>query len=360
MLRGDFVGGLPMFVDRVEERWISAFLRTFELCAIEADMPVAILGETQSRALNVQLAELALARLGAKPFHLTATTPPQTAPVPVRSTGACQALRGHPGILAALKSVPVIVDVTVEGLMHAPELPEILASGARVLTVSNEHPEALERLVPEPWLKDYVQAAARLMRHSRTMTVTSAAGTDLRVDMEGASTVGIWGYTTKPGTLAHWPGGIVVSFPRAGATNGLLVLDEGDINLTFKRYLEQPVSLTIEEDFVRDIAGGGTDAELMRRYWAAWDDINAYAVSHVGFGMNPGARYEALTLYDKGDINGTELRAYAGNFLFSTGANEFAERYTEGHFDLPMRGCTIALDGQNVVTDGVINWEALK
>ena len=62
----------------------------------------------------------------------------------------------------------------------------------------------------------------------------------------------------------------------------------------------------------------------MRRYFAAWGDREAYAVTHVGWGMNPRARCEALTMYDKRDTNGTELRAFAGNFLYSTGANEFA------------------------------------
>ena len=37
------------------------------------------------------------------------------------------------------------------------------------------------------------------------MTVASAAGTLLDIDMAGASTVGVWGWTDKPGTLAHWP-----------------------------------------------------------------------------------------------------------------------------------------------------------
>ena len=79
---------------------------------------------------------------------------------------------------------------------------------------------------------------------------------------------------------------------------------------------------------------------MMRAYLAAWGDREAYAVSHVGFGMNPAARYEALAMYDQRDTNGTELRAVAGNFLFSTGANEFAGRYTAGHFDLPVMGTT--------------------
>jgi 2,5-dihydroxypyridine 5,6-dioxygenase len=152
--------------------------------------------------------------------------------------------------------------------------------------------------------------------------------------------------------VAHWPGGIVVNFPRPHAVNGRLVLDAGDVNLTFKRYLESPVTLTIEDDYVTAIDGRGTDAELMRRYFAAWGDREAYGVSHVGWGLNPRARYEALAMYDRRDTNCTELRAFAGNFLYSTGANEFAKRYTEGHFDLPLRGCTVALDGETVVEEG--------
>ena len=52
-----------------------------------------MLSESQSRALNVQLAELALARLGARPFHVIVPTPRQSAPVPIRSTGASVALQ---------------------------------------------------------------------------------------------------------------------------------------------------------------------------------------------------------------------------------------------------------------------------
>lgn len=341
-----------MLADRIEARWIDAFSRTFELCRVQPGELVAILSETQSRALSVQLAELALLRLGARPFHLIVPTPPQTAPVPVRSTGASRSLRGHPSVIAALRAASFVVDLTLEGLLHAPELPAILEGGARVLMISNEHPEALERLVPDPALAPKVKAAVQRCRAAARMRVVSKAGTDLDVDMTGATTVGVWGWCDRPRTVAHWPGGVVVSFPRAHTVNGRLVLDCGDVNLTFKRYLERPVALTIEDDHIVAIEGDGTDAELMRRYLAAWGDREAYAVSHVGFGMNPRARYEALTMYDMRDTNGTEIRAFAGNFLFSTGANEFAGRFTEGHFDIPVRNCTIVLDGEPVVVEG--------
>ena len=136
--------------------------------------------------------------------------------------------------------------------------------------------------------------------------------------------------------------------------NGTLVLDRGDVNLTFKRYLEAPITLTLENDYITCIKGEGSDAEMMRSYLAAWGEREAYAVSHVGFGINPNARYEALAMYDRRDTNGTEIRAVAGNFLFSTGANEFAGRYTAGHFDIPVMKTTITIDDTLIVRYGVL------
>ena len=340
--------------DRIEAKWIDLFARVFELCAVKRGESVALLSETQSRPLNVQLAELALARLGAHWFHVVMPTPAQTAPVPVRSTGASNALQGLEPAIAALKNSGLVVDLTLEGLLHAPELPAILAGGARVLMVSNEHPEALERLAPDPALEPIVKDAIKRLKAATRMTVTSAAGTDLRISLTGARPGGVWGYTTKPGTVAHWPGGLCLAFPAARAVEGRLVLAPGDVNLTFKRYLETQVTMDIVDDHVVRVDGPGLDAELTRSYFAAWSDRAAYAVSHVGWGLNPAARWEALAMYDKADFNGTELRAFAGNFLYSTGANETAGRHTLGHFDLPMRGCTVCLDGAPVVKDGTL------
>jgi 2,5-dihydroxypyridine 5,6-dioxygenase len=343
-----------MFTDRIEGKWIDAFCEVIARCAVKSGDTAAILSETRSRPHNVHLAELALLRLGARPFHVVLPTPRNRHPVPLRSTGASEAIGGLEPVVAALCQAGFVVDCSVEGLMHAPETPAILKAGARILVISNEHPEALERMTPDSALERAVRAAAKMLRGARRMTVTSNAGTKLEIDMAGASTVGVWGWTDKPGTLAHWPGGLVVSFPRSGTVNGTLVLDRGDINLTFKRYLEGQVRLTLEADYVTGVEGDGTDAELMRGYLAAWGDREAYAVSHVGFGLNWKARYEALAMYDRRDTNGTELRAVAGNFLFSTGANEFAGRYTAGHFDIPVMRTTIAVDGTEVVRAGVL------
>jgi len=279
-------------------------------------------------------------------------TPRQQAPVPIRSTGASNALQGLGPALQALAASTFVADCTLEGLMHAAELPAILQGGARVLYISNEHPDVLERLAPSSDDEQRVRAAMRQLRDARQMKVSSPAGTALTIRVEGARVGGVWGYTEKPGTLSHWPGGLCLCFPRSGSVNGTLVMAPGDLNLTFKRYAESAVRLSIENDYVTRIEGDSLDAELMREYFAAWGDREAYAVSHVGWGMNPRARWDALVMYDRADVNGTEQRAFAGNFLYSTGANEVAGRHTLGHFDLPFRHCTVELDGETVVRDG--------
>ncbi|MDB5872635.1 MAG: peptidase [Ramlibacter sp.] len=342
-----------MLQPSLEPAWVDAFEAVLSRCALQRGDTVAVLSESQSRPELPQLARLAAARMGCKAFELVLPTIFEAGPA-IRSTGASTAVQQIAPVIAALAGSTLVVDCTVEGLMHAPELPAILRGGARVIYVSNEHPEALARLVPgnelEPLVKDHVKR----LRAARAMRVSSAAGTDLAIAMAGATCGGNWGYTTRPGTMTHWPGGLALAFPAAGSVNGTLVLAEGDVNLTFKRYIERPITLRIENDYVTAIEGAGVDAELMRSYIAAWGDREAYAVSHLGYGLNAAARWDSMALYDKRDFNGTELRAFAGNFLYSTGANEVAGRYTRGHFDLPLRNCTVELDGVRVVDAGKV------
>ncbi len=342
---------------RIEGRWVDAFVRTFELCNVGAGDQVAILSETLSRPVNVHLAELALLRVGARPFQIVLPSPAPGAAVPVRSTGASTAIAGNEPVVQALSASSMVVDLTVEGLMHSRETPRILKAGTRILYVSNEHPEILERLVPDPVLGPRVRAGLARLKAAREMRVTSAAGTDVRIQIAGAPCAGGWGAVTRPKQMDHWPGGLIACFPRAGCVAGTIVMAPGDINLTFKRYLERPIRIRLENDFVTALEGEGVDADLMRSYFAAWADRNAYSVSHVGWGMNPRARWDAMALYDRGDHNGTEQRVFAGNFLWSTGSNEFAGRFTLGHFDLPMRECTVLLDGTTVIDRGVLQGE---
>lgn len=343
---------------RVEWNWIERFVQQFELCEVTSDDTVMLLSETASRPELVETARLALASMGLHVAHLVMDTPANSGPVPIRSTGASQALAGHRAAVAGLAAATFVADCTVEGLLHAAELGDVLSDGCRVLMISNEHPENFERFGHDPRLRSRVERAAEMMRSTKIMRASSPAGTDLTVDLSNAFVAASWGATTEPGDIAHWPGGLVLAFPKNGTVNGTVVMAPGDMNLTFKEYVRSEIVLTIEDDFITSISGGaaddGFDTELFSSYLGSFGEKDAYATSHVGFGMNPGARWDVLPMWDKSQINGTELRAFSGNFLYSTGANEVANRFCRGHFDLPLRNHTVELDGVPVVIGGIL------
>lgn len=348
-----------MLQENIEGKWVKAFVEVLRNCAVKEGEVVAILSESQSRPVLPLLAELALHQLEARPYRVLLSSPEIDSPVPIRSTGTSLAIAGLQPVVKALASSAMVVDCTVEGLLHSRELPEILKGGARVLMISNEHPEVLERTKPTPQLRDRVRRGMELLGNAKRMRVTSEAGTDLTVNVEGAPARGATGFVDEPGRIGYWPAGLCLCFPKPGCVNGRLVLSPGDVNLTFKRYIETPMEFVIENDYVTRILGDGLDAALTRGYYEAWGDREAYATSHVGWGMNLGARWDAMTMYDKSQHNGTELRAFAGNFLFSTGSNENAGRFTACHFDFPMRHCTVELDGKVVVENGKLIQELL-
>ena len=121
-----------MLADRIEAKRINAFRRVFALCGMAEGEPVAFLSETQSQELNAHLTELALQAVGARAFHFVMPTPPQSASVPVRSTGVSDALQGLAPAVAALAGSGLVAELTVEGLLHALALPAILEGGVRV------------------------------------------------------------------------------------------------------------------------------------------------------------------------------------------------------------------------------------
>lgn len=335
-----------------EWRWIEPFAAQLRRCGLDGEETVVVLSESSSRGVLVETSRLAAQSLGAQVLDVVVPTPTNPHPVAIRSTGASVALQENVATIAALKAADLVIDLTVEGILHAPELPAILDAGTRVLMVSNEHPEHFERYRWDPDLPRRVALGVEWMSEAAELTVASAAGTDLRIGLAGAFVAGSSGITSGPGSIAHWPGGLVAAYPAAGQVEGTLVLAPGDLNLTFKRYVETPVTLTIRDDHVVDVGGEGVDALLFDSYLSAFPEPAARATSHVGWGMNTGARWDYFELYDKAALNGTEARAYAGNFLYSTGANEHAERFTAGHFDLPLRVCSLSLDGRPIVVEG--------
>ncbi len=332
----------------------SLFMEEFRWCAVAEGESAAILTESETREDYVDAAHSALAAMGARPFRLSLPTrAPADGGVPSISRGnaSSNVLDDYPEVTELLKSVDFIVDLSLDGLIHSRQRGDILGSGTRTLLIK-EPPDALERLLPTAERNRRIDRAVERLSRTKEMTVTSQAGTDLRVDLSGAVVKGAYGFCDKPGTSATWATCAVVAYPASSRVDGEVALACGDIVFPFYRYVESPVSLRFKDGFVEEIVGTGLDAELLRDYFARWNDRNAYGISHVGWGLHENALWDALSFYARSESAGVDGRSFAGNFLISTGPNYAAGRRSRCHFDIPMRRCTIQVDNEAVVVEG--------
>lgn len=261
-------------------------------------------------------------------------------------------LTGNRAAMAALKASDFVLDLMT--LLFSPEQQELLESGTRIL-LAVEPPEVLVRLVPTPEDRERVAAAARIFEGKKAMYVTSGAGTNVRMPLGQYPIVQEYGLVDQPGRWDHWPSGFILTWPNEGEVEGTIVLDRGDILLPMKSYVQSPITITIEKGYATSIEGG-LDAELLNEYMASFNDPEAYAISHVGYGLQKRAYWSTLSLYDREATIAMDARAFNGNFLFSMGPNNEVggTRSTPCHIDIPMRNCSVNLDDVAVVQDGKV------
>lgn len=325
------------------------FVDQLRLCGVRADETVAVISELGRKTEYVEAAVAAARDLGAGALVLTASSLSNPMLPPYTADG-----REVAALLAGAGECDMVVDVTVGGLIHSDVRTRITGAGKRMLFVA-EPPDVLERLMGSPELRAVVEEGGDTLRAGTTLRVTSAAGTDLTADISGADLpiTHQWGYTDEPGRWDHWPSGFVACFPNDRTAEGTIVLQPGDVLIPWQRYVRDTVTVTIEKGFITDVSGG-VDALLLRDYLTSWDDPDVWAISHMGWGLLPAARWSAFDVYDPRSLYGQELRSSAGNFMWSTGPNRFVDRETPAHLDIPMHSCTVTVDEVAVVRDGIL------
>ena len=326
------------------------FRKQFELCRVGPGQTVAIVSDLGTRREYIQAAFAAADELGADIYEMCVNAIPGWTRVGVATIGKCK------GTLEALSVADMIL------IFHVPLfskwLHEVMGKGVRVQMIIDA-PDDLEQLQSPPGLKEAVLYAQSLYEKTREVRVTSRAGTDLTYRCGEYPVMSQYGIADEPGHFDHWGVGLLHTFPNEGSANGRVVVQPGDIViLPYCRYVQDAIHLEIREGHITKIEGG-LDAALMRDWLAEGEtgpgDKDPYAVSHVGWGLNPQCRWDALALHgDAPERSRAAARSFPGNFLFSTGPNTQGggKRTTRGHYDVPMRGCTIALDGKVVVDEG--------
>ncbi|WP_432470476.1 2,5-dihydroxypyridine 5,6-dioxygenase [Amphritea sp. HPY] len=333
---------------------INAWEQVLKLSKLEPGQSVTILTSSATHPQTLSSALIATQSMGAIVNRLD--LPPVNAEKALSRDSLAwlgtTPLTGNNAAIAALKESDLVLDLMT--LLFSPEQHDILRSGTKIL-LAVEPPEVLVRMIPNEADRKRVLAACELIKGAKEMRAVSDAGTDIRFELGDFPAIGEYGYVDEPGRWDHWPSGFALTWPNERSANGHLVIDRGDILLPQKRYAVEPVHITIENGYATSIEGG-LDADLLREYMATFNDPEAYAFSHIGWGLQPRANWTTLGLYDREATIGMDARAFEGNFLFSFGPNNEAggDRTTTCHIDIPLRNCTVLLDDTEVVRKGKV------
>ena len=334
---------------------VALFRQELELCDVGAGTSLAVLSEGDVRAEHAKAFLAAAADLEADAFQINIRKRPGS------FFGPGNSLQGNEPAMAALKRVDMVVDLV--GLLWSKEQTEITDAGPRMLLVI-EPIEVLQRMVSNPGDRRRIEAGSARLAAAKELRITSPGGTDVTYRLGGYRIGEQYGYTDRPGRWDHWPGVFLYTAAVEDGVDGTVVIDTGDqLLLPTMRYVTNPITLTVESGMIADIAGDGLDAELMRSFMAGYNDPRAYAISHIGWGLDPRARWDFMgTDPAAAESTGQDGRAFYGNVLFSTGPNTEVggDNDTLCHIDIPLKGCTLTLDGEIIVDQGRIVPEDMR
>ncbi|PUA19688.1 2,5-dihydroxypyridine 5,6-dioxygenase [Glaciimonas sp. PCH181] len=333
---------------------VNAWTKVLKLSKLQEGQSVAILTDPSTNLQTLATAISASQGLGAivTRIDLPAVNGGKSLSRDSSSYVGTTSLSGNHSALAALKACDLVLDLML--LLFSPEQEEILRGGTKIL-LAVEPPEILVRLIPTLEDREAVLIAADKLAAAKTMRVKSAAGTDIIFPLGSYPLLKEYGFVDEPGRWDHWPSGFVATWPTDRTAQGTIVLDSGDIWTPRKTYINTPIKLTVREGYVTSIEGG-LDADLLKDYMEYFNDPDAYAISHVGWGLQKRARWSVLGLYNRESTLGMDARSFAGNFLFSLGPNNEVggSNNSACHIDIPMRNCTVTLDGVDVVQKGCL------
>lgn len=328
---------------------VPMFKKELELCRLQAGELVGIFTEGGRLGDYADSFAVAAGELGASVFHLDLPleTGREATEGAGRATGA--GLASQPTAVEAFKACDLLVDLTL--LLWTPEQQAIREAGTRIISCIASA-DSLARLFPTEDIRRRALEEEALLQQAEVLHLANDAGTDLTYEFGDYFAFCQYGMADAPGRWDCFATALAVRVPGERGVNGKLVLQPGDILFPWGRFVVEPVHMSIKDGLIASI-DGGVDAWLLSSEMERYDDPRAYAVSHVGWGLNERASWDPSTEIDS--------RSYSGSAMFSTGPNtEFGGvNDTRCHIDIPMRDCTVHVDGELMVEKGKIVKESL-
>jgi 2,5-dihydroxypyridine 5,6-dioxygenase len=248
-------------------------------------------------------------------------------------------------VSAAMLAADVVFTPVGVSVTHTEAVQRVCRQGGRVVAMTQWTPGMLagggidaDFAAIEPRVRRVAEAWDR----GATVRVTTAAGTDLVLDIRGRlgtphAKTGI----VRKGDFHPVPD-IESPVSPVGA-EGRIVCD-ASIPYLGIGVLDAPVTLEVSGGNVVSISGGPM-ADRVRASWEAMNDPAVFNVAELGIGMNPCCRLQGLMLEDEGVANTCHIGVGTSITLGGTVK-------APCHYDFIMHRPTIEVDGECIMRDG--------
>ncbi len=246
-------------------------------------------------------------------------------------------------ISQAMKFSDVVICPTTMSLTHTDARREACKAGARVGTM----PGITEDVMIRTMRADYHKIAALteklrdVLTRGKTAHITTPAGTDILVPIEGITAIASTGLVLQPGTYGNLPSGEAYLMPREGEASGVYVVDGSLAGIGF--ITGEPVRITVEKGMAVKIEGGKQAEEFNRVVESLGE--KARTLAELGVGTNDRAEIRGTILEDE-KVLGTVHLALGNNI--SMGGNCDIGFHVDGILKQP----TLTIDGETILQDG--------
>jgi 2,5-dihydroxypyridine 5,6-dioxygenase len=350
----------PMDPEMVAEL-LPTFKQELIECAVKPGESICLVTDARTNPYYPAAFMAAAKELGAMCFQLK--VPFTVAATAANPRAYAEGIVPPGGPLEACRAANLVIDLVSVGWLYTHSTNEILDAGCRMLMVKQPE-DVLRRLLPHPDVRRRVVNGAAVLEKGRKVRITHPNGTDLTFDIAERKGSFQYGAADIPGRWDHWPSGQCAVAPVEDKTEGVLVVNVGDIILRLDRYAGQPIRITFAGGRITNIEGNHLDAWLLREYLAQWGDPKAYIPAHIGWGCEHRALWMAMALREPHPHGTMDAESFYGDILFGIGANYFrglgGKNVTSAHIDLCLRGCDFWVDDLKVLDGGTIAPAHLK
>jgi leucyl aminopeptidase (aminopeptidase T) len=246
-----------------------------------------------------------------------------------------------PSVAAAMAACDVLIAPTTKSLSHTEARRAANAAGARAATMPGITEEMMARTMAADFsaLRPRSREIARLLTEGAEVRITSAAGTDLTLGIEGRTGLSDDGDLSASGAFGNLPPGEAFLAPVEGTTQGRLVIDG---TMWPVGRLSEPLVFEIVDGYVEHMSGAHADEvrAVVERHGR-----DAFAIAELGIGTNEAARLTGNVLEDE-KILGTIHVAIGDNHTFG-GTNRVSS-----HQDGIVLEPTLQIDGHTILDAG--------